>query len=490
MTTQRIAILAGALGLVVGAGGMYFSVRKPAPAAPAQSETSGTQSSGSEHSVTLSPDAVVRAGVVIGRAEAGTSGARIRIPGIVAANAYHQAAVTSLVSGRLTKVTTELGQAVRRGDVLAVVYSPDLADAERIYLSGKAELDAHEQKLARTADLLKRGVASQQELEQAHAEHTMMTTTVEGARSRLQLLGLAPEQIGRLTSVSQMTATTEVRTPIDGVIVARQANPGVNVQSGEMLFTIADLSTVWLIGDLFEKDFQRVAVGSPVSVRITGYPDLSLHSTINYIDPQLNIETRTAKVRAEVANPRRDLRLGMFAEMVIDSPGSATVTLVPRSAVQTIGDQSVVYVPDSASPSRFVERRVETGSQSGDKIEIKSGIEPNESVVVNGSFFLRAEQERATPMAGVSVPAPAVQVTVSEKGFVPDHLIVASGQRTRIRFLRTTDKTCAAEVVFPSLSIRRTLPLNQPVDVEITPVKGELAFACGMGMFKGTITAQ
>src|SRR5262249_40371857 len=158
----------------------------------------------------------------------------------------------------------------------------------RLYLSAKADLAAHEQKLARIGDLLERGVAAQQELEQAHAEHTSMTTAVEGARTRLQLLGLTDDQIDGLTSVTQMSATTDLRAPIDGTVIARQANAGVNVQPAESLFTVADLSDVWLIGDLFEKDFQRVRVGNRANVVVAGYPDRMLQTTISYIDPQLN----------------------------------------------------------------------------------------------------------------------------------------------------------------------------------------------------------
>jgi cobalt-zinc-cadmium efflux system membrane fusion protein len=401
MMTQRNVILAGVAGLIVGAGITYVAVRTPPAATPTQAvPDSAVSSTGAEHVVRLSPDAVARAGITVSRAQSGGSRAEIRIPAAVAANAYHQAGVNALVSGRVMKVSAELGQAVHRGDVLAVVYSPDLADAERLYLSAKAELEAHEQKLARTADLLERGVASRQELEQAHAEHTMMTSAVEGARSKLQLLGLTVDDINRLTSVSQMSATTAVHAPIDGVVIARQANPGVNVQASETLFTVADLSTVWVIGDLFEKDFQRVKTGSPVTIHVGAYPDAALRSTISYVDSQLNTETRTAKLRAEIANPQRQLRIGMFAEMLIDSAGAAEVTLVPRSAVQTIGDQSVVYVPDPASPGRFIERHVELGSSEGDSVQVKSGIEPNDPVVSNGSFFLRAERERVTPTSG------------------------------------------------------------------------------------------
>jgi plastocyanin domain-containing protein len=155
-----------------------------------------------------------------------------------------------------------------------------------------------------------------------------------------------------------------------------------------------------------------------------------------------------------------------------------------------------VYVADPAHSGRFIEREVAVGGTSGDHVEIVSGLQPDDSVVVTGSFALRAERERLglrTPSQGTSVP-PGAQITrivVSDKGFAPDRVTLRAGVAARLSFLRTTDATCATEVVVPSLKIRRKLPLNEPVLIEFTPDKaGEIGFACGMGMFHGTIFVQ
>jgi hypothetical protein len=172
---------------------------------------------------------------------------------------------------------------------------------------------------------------------------------------------------------------------------------------------------------------------------------------------------------------------------------------VPRSAVQVVGNRSVVYVGSEAQSGQFVERVVETGNTVGDMIEIRSGVTPGELVVTKGSFAIRAEAEKAG-MGAMShstvhdTSTPDVQearVTVSDKGFEPSRLTLRAGVPARLIFVRTSDATCATEVAIPSLNIERELPLNTPVTIALKPAKaGEISFACGMNMFSGTLVIQ
>jgi cobalt-zinc-cadmium efflux system membrane fusion protein len=397
-TSRSLVVSVLGIGIVVGGGLTYLALRLP-PTATAPAATTATAPESrlkpSDASVTLTTEAVARANITLTPAESAKLGGVITIPGIIEPNAYKETVVTALVAGRVTRVLAELGQRVRRGQTLAELHSPELAEAQREFISASAELGAHEQQLARTERLVAIGSASRQELEMAHAEHTALTTRVEGARSRLRLLGFNADQIGSLASASQITATTEVRAPLDGVVTIRQANVGLNVEGTMPLFTVVDLSTVWVVGDLYEPDFPRVRVGSPVTIVVASYPDLALRGTISYIDPQLSRETRTAKVRAEVQNGQGQLRLGMYAQMRIDSEGGGRVLpVIPKTAIQIIGDHAVVYVADPQTPGRFTETAIRTGSELGDRIAVESGITVGESVVISGSFFLRAERER------------------------------------------------------------------------------------------------
>ena len=462
--------------------------------------------------ITLTEQAVERAGIVVTPVSSGTAAAAVRLPGVVEPNAYRRVDVTPIAGGRVTRVVVQLGDRVRRGQTMAEVYSPELAEAQTEYLSFVAELDAAHQQLRRTERLVEIGAASRQELEKVRAEHTSHASHVEGARSRLVLLGMAPASIKQLSSAGEITATTRVPAPLDGIVTERMANLGLNVDPSTKLFTVVDLSTIWVVGDLYEKDFGRVRIGSPATITTTAYPEQALDGRVSYIDPQVTPETRTARVRVEVENPRAELRLGMYADVQIRANGAARVPVISRNAVQNVSDRHVVYLVNPKERGRFVEHEIRLGESSGEQVEVIAGLQPGDVVVAEGSFYLRAERERlglrqtagATPPVapsgtGVASTRPpsgtaGVQtalVTLSDKGYDPAKLSLRANVPARITFVRTSDKTCGMEVVFPTLDVKRALPLNEPVTIEFTPQKsGEIAFVCGMNMLRGTVVVQ
>jgi hypothetical protein len=231
-----------------------------------------------------------------------------------------------------------------------------------------------------------------------------------------------------------------------------------------------------------------------------------LQGRVSYIDPQVSPETRTAKVRVEVRNARNELRLGMYAEALLGEEGGVPTPMIPRSAVQNVGDRSLVYLVNPKAPGSFVEREVRLGTATGNQVSVLAGVEPGDVVVTDGSFSVRAERERlglrAAPTSHGTVESTSdarpgvkqvqeVRVTVTETRFDPQRLTFRAGVPARVTFTRTSDKACATAVVFPSLKLRRELPLNVPVSIEFTPEKGgEIAFACGMNMLHGTVVVQ
>ena len=291
------------------------------------------------------------------------------------------------------------------------------------------------------------------------------------------------------------------------MVTERSANVGLNVEASTPLATIVDLSSVWVVADVYEKDFSRVRVGAAATITTPAYPGVSLVGHVSYIDPQVSPETRTAKARIEVPNPRQDLRLGMLAEASLTGPASGASTVqIPRSAVQQVADRSVVYVVDPENDREFLERPVQLGEATGSSVVVLAGLEPGATVVSDGSFYVRAERERlgfGTP-APVPVPVAAsasaavptapeqtAKIMVTKDGFSPAKLTLKAGTPAKLTFVRTSDETCATDVVFPSLKIKRSLPLNQPVVIEFTPAKvGVVEFACGMAMFKGTVVVE
>jgi RND family efflux transporter MFP subunit len=427
VTLRWPAVAAAAIALLaVGAGSAYLLLQKfsssdqrmqdtarsasapPAPEAPQSGASSERPARAPmpDVVVTVSMEAMKRAGietVTVVRGAAGSS--TVRIPGTVEPNAYKQVIVTPLVSGRVTRVLAELGDQVKRGQTLLQVFSPELADAQTKYLSAKAELEAHEQELARTSKLLVLGAASQQEAERLHAEHAAKLAGVQSLRSRLVLLGVPIASIDALSPGGEVQSTIDVPAPIDGVVTERAANIGLNVDTATKAFTVVDLSSVWVVGALYERDWSRVRVGSGASVTTSAGSGLARQGRVSYIDPQVNAETRTARVRVEVPNPRQELRLGMYADIEVAATGNRQVVMVPRSAVQNVGDRQVVYVANPSGPGTFTEREVHLGNASGEQVEVVSGVQPGDQVVFKGSFFVRAERERLGLRPVASTPS-------------------------------------------------------------------------------------
>lgn len=504
--------------LIIGAGGTFMLMRTRVPAdAPGDSRPATTTSqppavpesapapdtlatTRADVVVTLSKDAADRAGIEVAPVTAADAPAGLRLPGIVEPNAYRQVTVTPLVGGRVLRAMAQLGDRVRKGQAIAQLYSPELADARAKYVAARAMLEAHDRELQRTRKLVEIGAASRQELEQLHAEHAAQTAEVDSARSRLELL--AADVDAGSPSAPQESAITNVRAPIDGVVTERQANPGLNVDPSSRLFTIVDLSDVWVIADVYERDLARVREGARATVTTAAFPEKPLEGRVSFIDPQLNAPTRTARIRLEVANPRGELRIGMYTDVIIESAAAGSVLMVPKGAIQIVGASHVVYVASPGDRTRFVEREVQLGRAAGNHVEVQAGLSAGDSVVSKGSFFVRAEVERlglrgAQPSSSAGTPGAdsadvqAATIAVTESGFEPDRVSVRAGVPARLTFIRTTDKTCATEVVFPSLDLKRAMPLNQPVVVAIKPSKiGDVAFLCGMKMLKGAVVVQ
>ena len=392
-----------AVGLIaIGAAGAVLVLRNstgalsgPAPAAPASTPAEAPPAA--EVEVVLSPEAVARAGIKTAKAEVVESNVSVRVPGSAAPNAYREVKVTPIARGIVTKVHVELGMTVKRGTPLATLFSAELADAQTKYLSMTAMLEADHKKLQRVSRLVEIGAASRQELEEVTAIHASRATEVEAARQRLLLLGLTRDHIEVLTSPSLVVSEIVVPAPIDGVITGRLANLGQVVSMGQELFVVTDLSEVWVIGDLYEQDFQTVRVGSEASISTPAYPNLTLRGRVSYIDPRVDPQARTAKVRVEVPNPEGRLRLGMYVTISFATRSGERVVVVPRAAVQTIGDRHVVFVPVKGEEGKFVQRAVRIGRLAGEVYTILGGIKPGEVVVTEGSFFLRAESLRASP---------------------------------------------------------------------------------------------
>jgi membrane fusion protein, heavy metal efflux system len=345
-----------------------------------------------EVEVTIPPTELNRLQLKFAKVTEGAVQAEIRVPGTTQPNAYKQVHVTPLVGGLVTQVSVELGQTVKRGQALVQVFSRELAEAQASYVSFNAELEAEHKKLVRTQELVRLGAASRQEMEEVEATHVAHAAHVEEARQRLLLLGVEEEQIGR-----QSNSNIVIPSPLDGVVTTRGVNLGQVVSSGQDLLTVTDLSSIWIEANLLENDFGAVRVRSRARVSTAAYPGREYRGVVEYIDPQVDPQTRTAKVRIAVDNAGLSLKLGMYMDVVFTSAAGAAVPIVPKQAIQSIGPTSVVYVTVAGEPGRFLQRAVKVGQETRGGVAVLAGLKPGATVVTEGSFLIRAEAVRQHP---------------------------------------------------------------------------------------------
>ena len=488
MTIKPWTALVAAAGIFAAGGGAAYvwSTRHAAPPATTTPPATATTNSASPAAaVEIDGDLAARAGVETQPAATGAIDGGVRVPGTVQPNAYRQVKVMPLVAGRVTRMLVELGQPVARGAAIAEIYSPDAADARARYLTLKADTDAGEARLRRAERLAAIGSASQQELEQVRAEHVRHETEMQQAADRLRLLGIDPEVLGDPHAAG--ASVLVIKAPQAGVVTERPAASGSTADASTPLATISELSPVWVIADVYERDIAAVKVDTPATITSPAYPGSEWHGRVTYVSPDVRAETRTAQVRVEIANAGDRLKFGMFVTVAIAAPGTPHL-VVPASAVQTIGADSVVFVPEAGSATRFRERRVVLGARDGERVAVVEGLAPGERVVTKGSFDLRAEAERQGVRPGAAVQEAAVAIT--DRGFEPASLTLRRGVPARITFTRRTDRTCATELAIPRYAIRRDLPLDRPVTVEFVPQDGEAVFQCGMGMLTGTLVVR
>lgn len=409
--TNRIAIVAivavvAIVAIVIltwvywrsGSGGAGRPVPTPRNVGAEQPFVPGS----TEPTITLEPEVAARAGLKtapVGEAlAAGTSMPGQITTGVVQANAYRTTPVVSLVGGIVRRVNAELGQSVSQGQTVAVVFSDELAMAQSRYLNAVAELDEHHKHHARTVRLVEIGASSREELEQATTKLRTAESEVASQHQRLVLLGLSARRIGQLKSPSQVNSEVSLPAPVSGIVINRAVNSGEVIAANKELLRIADLSSIWVIGQVYEKDLAKVVVGSGASITSDTYPGRVFHGRVSYIDPTLDTATRTAQARIELANAGQALKLGMFVNVAFAALGGSesTTPVIPRDAVQSINNQQVVFV-ESAQPNTFALRPVKLGPEFNGQYPVLEGLAVGEHIVTEGSFLLRAEWLKLHP---------------------------------------------------------------------------------------------
>jgi cobalt-zinc-cadmium efflux system membrane fusion protein len=294
----------------------------------------------------------------------------------------------SPVTGRVVKISAQLGQHVKKGDLLAVIESPDIGNAVSDVHKAEADLIAAEHDLKRKKQLFEEKAGSAADVEASEDNWRKSKAELERARQKEVLL-----RVGNVDAVTQSYSLTS---PIDGEVLLRNINPGIEVQgqysggANQELFTIGELDQVWLLGDLYEMDLARVHVGTTATVSVVAYPNKVFRGTVDWVSGTLDPGTRTAKVRCTFDNPDRELRPEMYATVEI-SVDRRRALAIPRNAVLHFGDYRVAFVQlgEDNGNVRFHRVPVELDeTESGPLLVVKHGLELGQSVVVNGAILL------------------------------------------------------------------------------------------------------
>ncbi len=359
----------------------------------------GEEGHGEEHGepgvAELSEEVVERLGIRVVEVRSRKLAGLIETTGQVDFAQDRIAHVAARVRGRVVRVEARLGDRVERGQVLAVLDSLQLASAKNAYLQARSELRLVEATLARQRRLAAEHIASEQAVQEAEAAASRARAAFEAARRQLLLLGLGEREIARIDAKNAVVARFPVRSSLAGEVVDKHVVVGEVVGPEKTLFTVADLSVLWVWIDVYERDLRHVHLGDDVTLTTEAFPGERFTGKVSYLSAQVAPDTRTVRARVEVPGGRGMLRPGMFVRVVLEDPhgedGEAAREriVVPASAVQRDGEAQVVFV--ETAPRRFERRVVLVGRRAGDQVEILDGLKPGERVAASHTFLRKSE---------------------------------------------------------------------------------------------------
>ena len=322
--------------------------------------------------VSMSPTQRTMANVATVEAKKTTMNKEINAVGIVQYDQSRQAKATAWIAGRIDRLNVNtVGAIVSKYKPVAEVYSPDLVATQQEYLL--AVKSREQLKNSPIASISQNGAG-----------------LVDSAKQRLMLFGVKESQIAELEKTGKPNIRLPIYTPISGIVIEKLVQQGQYVNVGEVLFNVADLSSVWVEVEVYENEFPNIHLGQKVEIRSQSFPGKPFTGRISYIYPFLDPKTRTVKARVEMPNPGMKLKPDMFVNAIIKvSLGSAIV--VPVTAVMDTGKRQVVWV--ESSPGMFEPRDVQVGQRTDDKIQILSGINVGDKVAVSGGYLIDSESQ-------------------------------------------------------------------------------------------------
>lgn len=344
--------------------------------------------------VPVTREQVEKLGIKISRAVKGTVRSEVAVPGSIELNENRLSHVVAQAAGIVRGVSATLGQRVKKGEVLAIIASRDLAEAKALYLAAVQRLALAKDVHAREKDLREQQVSSEQEFletKQALAEAAILERS---ARQKLLTFGMAPAELAKLADEpEEQFASYRILAPTDGTVIERNIVLGEISDEHNTLFVIADLSTVWLDLEVSQDRIATVKKGQTVEVRMSG--GVSAEGELEYVSPVVTEKTRNILARAILDNADGTLRPGTFVQAVVRVPSGAEAILIPKSSIQLVNDHPSVFVWGKAA---FILREVTLGVTDGQQTEILTGLDAGEAVASENAFHLKAEYVKS--MAG------------------------------------------------------------------------------------------
>lgn len=398
-------VLLVAVGLTAGLTGAtaWLFLGSPTKVTDAAEEHDGDLPPGT---VALTAEAQKNAALELVEVQTRPLPTTIEVTGGVAPDETRVAQIRPLARGVVKRVWVRLGERVARGQPLATYDNIQLGELVGEYLGARAvlrqaeaDLDVKRKVVERGRELIKLEAIARQtldlreaELQNAEAAVARDRASVARVEEQLHRFGLTDADLAGLSPAGGASPHREashatLRAPFAGVITKYDAAEGEVVEPERELFTVADLSTVWVLADIYEKDIAKVRVGSDAVVRVEAYPDRTFTGRVTFVADLIDPQTRSAKARVVVRNADTLLKLDMFARISIPTADKRDAMLVPLSAIQTIDNQPVVFVREARD--RFVRRDVDLGATAGDVVEIRSGVRPGETIAAAGSFYLK-----------------------------------------------------------------------------------------------------
>jgi RND family efflux transporter MFP subunit len=345
--------------------------------------------------VAISAQRLQSIGVKTGAVERKQVEDEIRTTGNVVVDESRLAYVQLRYSGYIQKVFVDATyQYVRKGQPLFTIYSPDLVATEREYLVAKQNREQVRQSTVP-------GVASSAE------------ALLDAAAERLRQWGVPQAEITRLESTGQVQQELEIVSPVSGYITERNALPSVAVQPETRLYTIADLSTVWVQAQVFQGDLGRVRIGNPATLTVDTFQGRTFPGRVDFIYPQVDTDTRTAKVRVVFPNPGLELKPGMFVNVILKVPMGLQV-VIPATGVLQSGTREIAFVDRKDG---YIEpREVELGARVGDDFIVRKGLKPGEQIVTSANFLIDSESQLQAALGSFVPPPPEASAGSATKG--------------------------------------------------------------------------